>query len=89
MQYAFLSWYTQALRFEAFNDQGGANRLGTGLNNTMKEITWTHKFQLTKGLATRLEYRHDWSNQGVFAMHDPGRMGTNQNTISADWVVTF
>ncbi len=88
-QYACNSWLTEALRFEAFNDQGGANRLGTGLNNTMKEITWTNKFQIAKNVFTRLEYRHDWSNQGVFALHNPGQTGTNQNTISADYYVTF
>ncbi len=96
-QYAFNSWYSEALRFEVFRDQNGAARLGTALvtdpgpavNQTLKEITWTHKFQVTKNVATRLEYRHDWSNVGFFEGHAPGSTGTNQNTISADWVVTF
>lgn len=87
-QYVVNGRLTEALRFETFNDQGGANRLGTGLNNTMKEITWTNKFQVAKNVFTRLEYRHDWSNQGVFSLKD-GTAGTNQNTFSADWVVTF
>ena len=77
------------LRFEVFNDQGGANRLGNGVNETMKEVTATHKFQLAKNMFTRLEYRHDWSNQGVFSLHNPGQTGSNQNTISADYYVTF
>jgi hypothetical protein len=102
VQYVFNSWYTEALRFEVFDDQSGADRLGglgggvTGvpvpseaLDQTQKEITWTHKFQLTKGIATRLEYRHDWSNEGVFFGHAAGSTGKDQNTISADWVVTF
>jgi hypothetical protein len=77
------------LRFEVFDDQGGANRLGNGVNETMKEVTWTHKFQLAKGMFTRLEYRHDWSNQGVFNGHMSGSTGKDQNTISADYYVTF
>jgi hypothetical protein len=89
VQYATNSWNTEALRFEVFNDQGGANRLGNGVNQTMKEITVTHKIQLAKNMFTRLEYRHDWSNQGVFTLHNPGQTGTNQNTISADYYVTF
>lgn len=97
VQYAFTSLYTQALRFEVFGDQNGAARLGTALttntgavvNQTMKEITWTHKFQLTKAVATRLEYRHDWSNVGFFQGHAPGQTGTNQNTVSMDWIYTF
>ena len=89
VQYATNGWNTEALRFEVFNDQGGANRLGNGVNETMKEVTATHKFQLAKNMFTRLEFRHDWSNQGVFTLHDPARTGTNQNTISADYYVMF
>jgi hypothetical protein len=89
VQYACNSWNTEALRFEVFNDQGGANRLGNGINETMKEITVTHKFQLAKNMFTRLEYRHDWSNQGVFNGHTAGTTGKDQNTISADYYVLF
>ena len=89
VQYATNGWNTEAVRFEVFDDQGGANRLGNGVNETMKEVTVTHKFQLAKNMFTRLEYRHDWSNQGVFTLHGPGQTGTNQNTISADYYVTF
>jgi putative OmpL-like beta-barrel porin-2 len=88
-QYAVNSWLTEALRFEVFDDQGGANRLGNGVNETMKEFTWTNKFQIAKNVFTRLEYRHDWSNQGVFNLHAPGQTGTNQNTISMDYYVQF
>ena len=95
-QYAFTSFYTQALRFEVMGDQNGAARMGTSLtfnpgpaiNQTVNEITWTHKFQITKNVATRVEYRHDWSNRPFFTKHD-GSLVRNQNTISADWVVTF
>ena len=89
VQYACNSWNTEALRFEVFNDQGGANRLGNGVNETMKAVTVTHKFQLAKNVFTRVEYRHDWSNQGVFTLHEPGRTGSNQSTISADYYVMF
>ncbi len=91
--YAFTSLYSEALRYEVFQDDHGANHTGLG-NVTLQEITWTHKFQWTKALATRLEFRHDWSNSGlVFPAHNAGGVtGTTravQDTISADWVVTF
>jgi hypothetical protein len=102
VQYAATSWLTEALRFEIFDDQGGANRLGgiastvttapvtpVAANQTMKEVTWTSKFQLAKNMFTRLEYRHDWSNMGVFPGHAPGQLGKDQNTVSADWVIAF
>ena len=54
----------------------------------MKEFTLTQKHMLTTAMGIRGEYRHDWSNQSYFVRKD-GSTVTNQNTISADWFVTF
>jgi hypothetical protein len=84
------------VRFEVFRDQNGANRLGTNLvagapasvNQTSKDIAVVNKFIVNKNTAVRLEYRHDFSNAAAFTRND-GSLVKNQNTISADWVVTF
>jgi hypothetical protein len=97
--YAATSKFTEIARFEVLNDQNNAFRFGsspalinegnlTGVNQTVKEFTLTHKTQLTSNMFTRLEFRHDWSNQAFFEKSD-GSAVRNQNTISADWYVTF
>jgi len=75
-------------------DQNSANRFGsTGFadgttDQTVKEFTLTQKNMFTPALGTRLEFRHDWSNQAYF-LRDDGSAVRNQNTISMDWFVTF
>jgi len=54
----------------------------------VKEITVTQKHMLTTAMGVRAEYRHDWSNQAYFTKSDSTAV-RNQNTISADWFVTF
>lgn len=85
--YATTSKDTEVGRFEVLADQNNASRLG-GVNQTIKEFTLTHKHMWTSALGTRLEYRHDWSNQAYFVRTD-GSAVRNQNTISVDWFVTF
>jgi hypothetical protein len=92
--YALTSKFTESARFEVLADQNNADRFGTTgfangtTNQTVKEFTLTHKTMLTSSMGTRLEYRHDWSNQAYFVKED-GSGVRNQNTISADWFVTF
>jgi hypothetical protein len=92
--YATTSKDTEVLRFEVMNDENNANRFGAPVfadgttNQTVKEFTLTHKHMWTSALGTRLEYRHDWSNEAYFVRSD-GSGVRNQNTISADWFVTF
>lgn len=76
------------VRFEVFRDQNNANRLGSGVNQTAKDLTLVNKFVVNKNTFVRLEYRHDWSNAAAFTRND-GTFVRNQNTISADYVVTF
>ena len=86
VSYVTSPMFTETVRFEVFDDQSGGVR--TGLKQTAKEFTLTHKTMLTSNLGTRLEYRHDWSNEAYFTRKD-GSAVTNQNTIAMDWFVTF
>jgi hypothetical protein len=104
VSYATTSKFTEIVRYEVVNDGSGANRFGSGAfaneptpgtatNQTVQEFTLTHKTMLTSNMGTRLEYRHDWSNEPAFVNNlgsaAPGGAVRNQNTISADWFVTF
>jgi len=92
--YALTSKFTEIARVEVLSDQNNANRFGATAfadgttNQTVKEFTLTHKTMLTASMGTRLEFRHDWSNEASFARSN-GSAVRNQNTISADWFVTF
>jgi len=99
--YATTSKFTETVRYEIVSDENGANLFagvgqpffnevtpGTATNQTVQEFTLTHKTMLTASMGTRLEFRHDWSNEASFARSN-GSAVRNQNTISADLFVTF
>lgn len=86
--YTLNNYVNPGARFEIFNDQHNANRLGSGVNQTAKNITVNNKFITSKNTFARVEYRHDWSNRAPFT-RDDGSLVRNQNTIGLDWVVTF
>ncbi len=89
--YAVSDYINPGIRVEVFNDQNGTNgvnRLVSGVPETAKSCALVNKFVINKNTAIRLEYRHDFSNAAVYARND-GSLVRNQNTISADWVVTF
>jgi hypothetical protein len=83
-------------RFEVLGDENFANRFGTApaafpsgsTNQTIKEFTITQKHMFTPAMGVRGEYRHDWSTEAYFFGKEGGGV-TNQNTVSADWFVTF
>jgi len=50
-------------RIEWFKDRDG---FSTGVAQDAKEFTLTGEYKLAEGLLSRLEYRHDWSNQPFF-----------------------
>ncbi len=52
------------LRGEVFRDQGGFR---TGTDQTLWEVTFTGKYFLTEKLTIWAEYRHDGSDESVFA----------------------
>jgi hypothetical protein len=52
-------------RVEWFNDRDGF-ATATGVQQQIKEATFTGEYKFPEGLLARLEYRHDWSNQPFF-----------------------
>jgi hypothetical protein len=62
-KYDFCSVFSTTLRAEYFKDPQGARTLTP---QTAKEVTLTPEFRVAKDLIVRPEYRHDWSDKGVF-----------------------
>jgi hypothetical protein len=89
------NWYL-GVRGEYFNDKDGAR---TGIPQFLMEGTATLDWALTDALHTRLEFRHDKANRGVFSDHtgvgnsgpDLGRpfRKDTQNTIMMNWLYKF
>ena len=59
-----LADWSFALRGEWFSDPDGYR---TGIEQDLREVTGTFKWQMTDNLQARLEFRHDWSNKNVFS----------------------
>ncbi len=59
-----LADWSFALRGEWFSDPDGYR---TGIEQDLREVTGTFKWQMTDNLQARLEFRHDWSNKKVFS----------------------
>ncbi len=72
-------------RFEYFNDNEG---FATGTVQTMKEFTGTYEYKWAAGLLSRIEYRHDWSDEAVYHKGDRG-MVKGQSTLSAAFIAFF
>ena len=62
-RYGFKKKYAVAGRLEFFDDVDG---FATGTSQTVKEFTITGEYKPASWLLTRLEFRHDWSNQPYF-----------------------
>ena len=58
-----LADWSFALRGEWFSDPDGYR---TGIEQDLREVTGTFKWQMTENMQARLEFRHDWSNKDVF-----------------------
>ncbi|HEY2861347.1 MAG TPA: porin [Terracidiphilus sp.] len=75
---------TQAFagRVEFFDDKEG---FSTGTKQILKEFTGTYEYHLKYGLVSRLEYRHDSSNEPTF--HKENGMTDGQSTVSAGLIL--
>jgi hypothetical protein len=75
---------TQAIaaRVEYFDDQDG---FATGTKQNLKEFTGTYEYHLKYGLVSRLEYRHDASDEPTF--HKENGMTDSQDTLSAGMIL--
>lgn len=62
-RYAIGKKYALAGRLEFFDDIDG---FSTGTPQTVKEVTLTGEYKMTRWLLSRLEFRDDWSTQPYF-----------------------
>ncbi len=72
-------------RFEYFSDNEGFT---TGTAQNMKEVTGTYEYKWAAGLLTRIEYRHDWSDQAVYHKGD-SEMVKGESTLTAAFIAFF
>ena len=77
---ASLADWSFALRGEWFSDPDGYR---TGIEQDLREVTGTFKWQMTENLQARLEFRHDWSNKDVF--HDGGGYSNDQDSMIVEF----
>jgi hypothetical protein len=72
-------------RFEYFNDNEG---FATGTVQNMKEFTGTYEYKWAAGLLSRVEYRHDWSDEAVYHKGDT-EMVKAQSTLTVAFIAFF
>ena len=75
-----LADWSFALRGEWFSDMDGYR---TGIDQDLREVTGTFKWQMTENLQARLEFRHDWSNKDVF--DDGGGYSNDQDSMIVEF----
>ena len=73
-------------RVEWFKDRDG---FSTGTAQDVKEVTLTGEYKLVEGFLTRLEYRHDWSNQPFFDETTNPASRKYQDTLAVGFVAFF
>lgn len=73
-------------RIEWFKDRDG---FSTGVAQDVKEFTLTGEYRLAEGLLSRLEYRHDWSNQPFFDRGLDPASHKSQNTLALGFIGYF
>ncbi|MBN8731042.1 MAG: porin [Acidobacteria bacterium] len=78
-------WFALSPRIEYFNDRGIWT---SGTVQKIKEFTLTAEFKHKKGLMTKLEYRHDWSNEAVF-MDSKGMPKKSEDTLVLGIIAYF
>jgi hypothetical protein len=72
-------------RIEYFDDNQG---FSTGTTQELKEVTATYEYKWAYGLLSRIEYRHDWSNQDFFHKGDTELVGA-QSTLTFAVIAFF
>lgn len=72
-------------RYEYYKDYQG---FMTGSVQTLQEFTGTYEYKWAAGLLSRVELRHDWSNQNTFHKNDAELVG-GQTTITASFIAFF
>jgi hypothetical protein len=83
LRYAFTDAAAMAGRAEWYKDPDGTT---TGVAQTLAETTVTGEYKIGSALLTRLEYRHDWSNQNTIFN---GGTEDTQDTLTLGVVYSF
>jgi hypothetical protein len=78
--------FALAPRIEYFDDSAG---FSTGVAQRLAEATVTGEFKLNDYAVTRLEYRHDWSNQRFFDRGGSPAAAKSQDTVLVGIVAAF
>jgi hypothetical protein len=73
-------------RLEFFNDRDGYE---TGKPQTLKEFTATYEYRWVEGLLSRLEYRHDWSNQLFYDRGASQAASKHMDTLTVAFIAYF
>jgi hypothetical protein len=73
-------------RSEYLTDRGG---LYTGATQALKEATLTAEYKFAEGFVTRIEWRHDFSNQRYFLTDTLGLLSKQQTTATIGVVWWF
>ena len=73
------------LRGEYFSDNQG---FSTGTAQALKEVTGTYQYKWVDGLLSRVEVRHDWSNQNFFHKGN-SEMVDGQTTLTVAFIAFF
>jgi hypothetical protein len=84
IKYTFDDKYALATRYEYYNDHSGFT---TGMPQHFNGVTGTFERKVAGSLITRLEYRHDMSNQPSFVKGSSPVKG--QDTVAAGLIYTF
>lgn len=75
-----------APRAEVFSDRNG---FSTGTAQTIKEVTLTGEYKLVDGLVSRIEFRHDQSDQPFFNKRAGDPLAKGQSTFTIGLIAFF
>jgi len=85
-RFALASWVALSPRAEWFNDADG---FATGAAQRLKEVTLTAEFRMSEEMATRVEYRRDWSDRPFFDRGSSLAAARGQTTLLVGWLARF
>jgi len=73
-------------RVEWFSDPNG---FSTGTVQSIKEVTLTGEYQISKSITTKVEFRNDWSSRPIFPTRNPAIFAQTQPTVLAGLIWKF
>lgn len=85
-RYAFSEHYALNLRIDQFTDTDGFR---TGVKQTLRDVTITPEFTLSKNMVARVELRRDMSDKYVFDKKNKPASSKTQDTVALNAVYHF